>query len=254
MNPRHTAIVELLVGKRELSVRDIANKFSVSLMTIRRDLSELEHEGRVIRTHGGAILSKTGAIEFDFQERAGTMAAAKQAVARAAAALVKPKTSICLDTGTTTLAVAKALAETKNIKVLTTSLAIASVLYTRPDIEVLLLGGRLRRGIPDLTGPLTEDNLERFRTNVAIVGADGLSKDGLYTTDTSTAGISAAMLRNAHTKMLVADSSKFAQKAFVRYAHWKDIDILITDSKTPRNVRKWLKKAVVRVVYAEVMG
>lgn len=246
---RHEAIVKLLAAQEEASVQELANHFGVSTMTIRRDLTALEQEGSLKRTHGGALLSKAGIVEFAFREKERHFAAEKNAIARQAASLVRPGMAVTLDTGTTTLEVARALANTKRLSILTSSLPIASVLYAHDNIELVLLGGTIRRDNPDLSGWLTEDNLKRFRVDLAILGADAVDPDGVLTTDVSIARVSQAMISNARETVLVIDHSKFEKGGFVKFASWNDIDIVISDDGVPNSIRQWLESVVEKVTY-----
>jgi DeoR family transcriptional regulator, fructose operon transcriptional repressor len=133
--------------------------------------------------------------------------------------------------------------------VLTSSLAIAAELYPCEGLELVLLGGTVRKGSPDMAGPLTEENLRRFRVNLAFLGADAVSPDGLFTTDAGTAGVSAAMIAGAEAAVLVADGSKFQATAFVKFAGWADIDAVMTDAGVPADARAWLEAAVGKVTY-----
>ncbi len=250
MNPRRDNIISLLAAKGSASVSSMAKTFKVTQMTIRRDLSALDREGRLVRTHGGAMLSRPSIVEFAFQEKSKARLAQKRAIARRASKLISPGTSVSIDTGTTTLEVARALAGRKGLKVLTPSLAVASALYAYDGIELVLLGGVARKGSPDLQGEITEANIARFRVHMAVLGADAISPEGLYTTDAPVSRVSHAMIAGAGRRMLVADSSKLSQVAFVKFADWEDIDILVTDSQAPAAARRWLKRAVKKVIYA----
>ena len=219
-------------------------------MTVRRDLDALAHEGRLVRTHGGAMLSRPGVVEFAFQARGEVRSAEKRAIAAEAAALVRAGMSVSLDTGTTTLEVARAIAGIGDVRVLTSSLAVASALYAREGVELVLLGGVARKGSPDLQGEITEENLKRFSVDLAFLGADALSEKGLYTTDPAVARVSRAMMESARRRVVVADSSKFDATAFIRYAGWGEVDILITDSGANASARRLLKSSAKRVIYA----
>lgn len=243
MNPRQTQILELLNRQGEVSVRDLAERYQVSVMTVRRDLALLEESGELTRTHGGAFLSKAGIIEFGFREKGRASAAQKHAIALEAAQSVRPGMAITIDTGTTCLEVARAVAGIRDLTVLTSSLAIASALYARDNIELVLLGGTARKGSPDLSGWLTEENLKRFRVHLAILGADGADAEGVFTTDVNVARVSQAMIAGARETLLVADHSKFERPAFVRYAAWAEITRVITDAGVGATTRKWLNKA-----------
>ncbi len=251
MKSRHAKILDRLAADGEASVQALADGFGVSVMTIRRDLAELEARGELTRTHGGAMLSRAGIIEFSFKDKAERNADEKHAIAREAAKLVGSGMTLTLDTGTTTLEVARAIAHIPGITVLTSSLAIASALYGRPNISLVLSGGAVRTGSPDLSGWLTEENLKRFRVDLACIGADGADREGVFTTDVNVARVSQAMLASAHETVLVADHTKFEKPAFVRFAPWSDINRVITGTATPSRMRTWLEKAVQNVTYAD---
>lgn len=249
MNSRHQKILDRLHAQGEVAVQELAEAFGVTPMTIRRDLDFLAGQERLTRTHGGAMRSAPAVIEFAFLERNRARMAEKQAIARAAATLVEPGMTLVLDTGTTTLEVARAIAGVPELTVLTSSLAIASALYGRENIALILLGGSVRRHSPDLSGPLTEENLRRFRTHLAILGADALDCDGLYTSDQAIAAVSQAMIAGAEETLLVADSDKFTRRAFVHFAEWSRMTHLITDAAVGEDDRGWLAKTGVDVIF-----
>lgn len=249
---RQSKILEMILETGEVTVNRLAKRFNVSEMTIRRDLVCLERQGELIRTHGGAVVSKSGAIEFEFHRKGRQFAREKQAIAREAVKLVQPGMTVTLDTGTTTLEVAKALTGIHPLTVLTSSLAIASALYAFNRIELVLLGGTARKGSPDLTGWLTEENLKRFRVNLAFVGSDSVSPEGLFTTDMNVARVSQAMIAGADLTILVVDRSKFEKTSFVRFALWNEIDCTIVDSGLSAKARKWLKTKSRQVTYVRV--
>jgi DeoR/GlpR family transcriptional regulator of sugar metabolism len=244
MNARHQRILDQLRLQREVTVQELTGLLNVSPMTVRRDLEYLERQRALTRTHGGAVFSKPAVIEFAFLERAQDQTTEKQAIARRIAKAVEPGMSVVLDTGTTTLEVARAIAGISRLRVLTTSLAIASVLYAYNNIELVLLGGSVRHDSPDLAGPLTEDNLRHFRTEMAVIGADALDQDGLYTSDLGIARISSAMIECAQESWLAADSSKFTRRSFVKFAEWSHITHLVTDSGISDLDRGWASERV----------
>lgn len=252
MNTRRAKILDLLTKDGEVYVQDLAKQLNVTTMTIRRDLDALERDGTVIRTHGGAVLAKAGIIEFSFKRKGEERAAEKRAIAREVAAFVQPGMTVAVDTGTTTLEVAHAIAGIENLTVLTSSLVIASSLYARDNIELMLLGGKARRGSPDLTGWLTEENLKHFRVDIAVIGADGADRDGVYTNDESVARVTRAMIAAASVAVLALDHSKFLRPAFLNYASWADFDHVVTDARVPRTVRSWLLRAAPNVQFAKV--
>lgn len=251
---RRARILECLSAEGEVFVLDLAERFGVTPMTVRRDLEALEGENALTRTHGGAIFSKQSVAEFAFLERNRTSIRQKQAIAREAASLVSPGMTIVIDTGTTTLEVARALSGVAGLRVLTSSLAVASALHTHPNMEIVLLGGSVGKNSPDLSGALTEDNLRRFRVQLAFLGADALDERGLYTTDLAIARVSEAMIDVAEDTVLVADSRKFQRTSFVKFAEWPQIRRVITDQEVAPAHRAWLKRCVSDVRYAKSGG
>ncbi len=241
---RMKKILELLAGREEIAVGDMADRFQVATMTIRRDLETLEQQGLIIRTHGGAILTAPSVVAFQFHSRQQSHMAEKRAIAKAAVRLVKPGMTIILDTGTTTLGLAHALGGLTGIKVLTSSLAIASALLTHGGIELVLLGGTASKNSPDLSGQLTEANLATFRAHIVFIGADAVDKHGLYTNTQQIAQVTRAMIASSEKVVLVADSSKFGRNAFASITGWKDIDMLFVDDGLDAQSRKWIKNTV----------
>lgn len=251
---RRAQILELLATEGEIFVLDLSERFGVTPMTVRRDLEALEAENVLSRTHGGAIFSRQSVAEFAFMERNRTSIEEKQAIAREAASLVSPGMTIVIDTGTTTLEVARALSGVAGLRVLTSSLAVASALHTHPNMEIVLLGGTVGKNSPDLSGALTEDNLGRFRVQLAILGADALDVSGLYTTNMGIARVSEAMINVAEDTMLVVDSRKFQRSSFVKFAEWTQIRRVITDDQVMPEHRTWLNEMVRDVRYIKRGG
>lgn len=243
--------MEALASNGGLGVRELAERFGVSEMTIRRDLDYLERRGELTRTHGGAVLSKPGVVEFEFARKSREYAAEKRAIAKAAVRWIEPGMTLTLDTGTTTLEVARLLPEIGRLTVLTSSLPIASALHAFDRIELVLLGGVARKGDPDLTGWLTEENLKRFRVDLAVLGADGLMPDGAYTTDMGVARVSRAILAGSARNFLVADRGKMGKSAFVNFAALNAFERVITDGGAAPPVREWLEAGAKHVTYAE---
>lgn len=254
MNARQRGIIELLARLGELSVASTATHFAVTQATIRRDLQLLEDQGLLQRSHGAAIPSPQSSSQFSFARKSHENETQKRAIGRAVACEVKPHMVVSLDTGTTTLEAARAIVNVSDIKVITTSLPIAAALHTQDHLEVILMGGVVRRNDPDLSGALTEENLRRFRADVAVMGADAVGPDGVYTGDMATARGAQAMLAGARRRILVADSSKFARRGLFRYAQWKEFAAIYVDAAAPREVRRWLAKAGPELHYVGVEG
>jgi len=249
MNARKAAIVELLQEEESVRIRDLASRFEVSQMTIRRDLDEMADNGMVIRTHGGAIPAE----RLRFLENTlcdASVSPEKVAIGKLAASLVSSGQTIMVDAGTTTLEVARNLPQSMRITVATTSLCVAQLLYDSP-IDVLLLGGLLRKEFPSMYGPMTESMLSGFHVDTLFIGSDGANSiDGFYTTEARISSLEQTMIRIAERVVLVSESSKFGRRAFVRYATPRDIDVVVTDENLSGQDRRNLEEQGVEVLIA----
>jgi len=248
---RQAKIAEFLEIDGEVSIPDLAQQLDVSEMTIRRDLDALAAQGRIIRTHGGATAAGRVTFEFSFLKQRRKLQREKEQIGRLAAERVSDGQSVLLDSGTTTLAVARALRGHNDLTVITSSLPIASELQYQSTIRVLLLGGYLRSGSPDLSGGLTERNLDELRADVAFLGADGVDPDGtVYSASPDVAHMLTRMAASAATVYVVADHSKLAKRALMRYGNVAEWAGLITDGTVDAGFDEALKVAGVTVIQA----
>ncbi len=246
---RHARIMDHLTAQGEAQVAELSALLGVSDMTIRRDLDALALSGKVIRTHGGAALSGRVVFDFQFLERTHEHETAKQQIAETAASRVQDGQSVLLDSGTTTLAVAHALKSKKRLTVITTSLPIASELQNCEHIDLILLGGALRREAPDLIGPITESNLEQLKADIAFIGADAVDGNGqAYNHSMAVARMLARMASSAREVYVVADSTKVGQTALARIGSLKGWNGLITDRGLTAPQVSSLKKAGCTVI------
>lgn len=240
---RHARIRERLSAQAGVSISELAADFGVSEMTVRRDLAALEDQSHVQRTHGGAVLTERMILEFDYRERRERNRDAKRAIAAEARKLVKPGDRVILDTGTTTLELACLLRDGENLTVITPSLAVASELQHAAGVEVVLLGGVLRRGSPDLTGPVTEHCLELFSADIAFQGTEGIGLDGsLYNTDLRLARVDRLMRKLASRSCILADTTKVGRTALARSGSLSEVDFLIINAGTPPEVLRRYSK------------
>lgn len=234
---RQQRLLDYVLTHGEAAVEQLATCLGVSLMTVRRDLDELQRAGRLQRVHGGALPPTAGSITFHFNRAPVAALPAKRAIARHVAARLRQGQSLALDTGSTTLEVARACAGLSGLTVLTTSLAVAAVLQPAPGIDLVLVGGTVRKRYPDLVGPLTEANLSQFRVDLAVVGADAIAPDGTYAHDPAVARLTATMAEHAARVVVVAHSAKFVTRAFNRCLLPDRIDEIVTDDACPAEVQ-----------------
>jgi DeoR/GlpR family transcriptional regulator of sugar metabolism len=231
---RQMHIRERLSAAPGVSISELAREFGVSEMTVRRDLDALEGKAHVQRTHGGAILTERMILEFSYRDRRERNRGAKCAIAAEARKLVQAGQRLILDTGTTTLELAALLRDGQDLTVITPSLAVASELQHAPGVEVILLGGIMREGSPDLTGPVTEHCLELLSADIAFQGAEGIGVDGsIYNIDLRLARVDRLMRRVSRKSCILADRSKIGITALARSGTLADVDYFITDRGAP---------------------
>ncbi len=249
---RLEAMRQELLKAEEVSIDELVGRFDVSGMTVRRDLELLEARGDVIRTHGGAALAKRLTFEFSFRQKQNRNRLAKSRIAERAVGHIEDGQVVFLDTGTTTLEIARRIMRRRNVTVITTSLAIVSMLQFAPGVRIVLLGGFLRGGSPDLHGPLAEQNVEMFRADLAFMGADGVDEDGhTYADDLQVVSLDRKMATNAAQVIVVADSSKFGRTGMCRVFGPEDYRLIISDAGLGSDVRKRLSKQGVQIEVAE---
>lgn len=225
---RKTEILQLVKTGNPVMVTSLSQRFGVSESTVRRDLQELEDNGLIQRTHGGAISVQTG-FELSFQEKGIRFLAEKQQIASMAASLVKDGETVLLDSGTTTLEIAKLL-RTKTITIATNSMEIAQVFSDDAHVETLLLGGTLRKNTRSLVGYITNDALRRMNFDKVFLAANGIDAEiGITTPNLSEAETKRYMLHSGKEKILVADHSKIGQRSLCQICGLEELDLLITD-------------------------
>lgn len=233
LNVRQTAIMELARAEGRVAVEDLAERFDVTLQTIRRDLSELAESGYLDRVHGGAV-RRTGVVNIKYAERSRMNELAKAAIGRACAAAIPDNSSIIMNLGTTTEAVAREMLMHRNITVVTNNINIANILLENPGCEILVAGGALRRADGGLVGDLTTQFFEQFKVDYAVIGVSALDADGdLLDYDLAEVRVSKTIIQQARQCYLVTDRSKLDRSAPVRLASLSAIDTIFTDAPLP---------------------
>lgn len=231
---RQLDIVRRLRTDGATSVDALARLLGVSTATIRRDLQLLDEAGQVTRVHGGAIIpagdSEDADLERPFAAVAADATPDKRAIARLAATLVSDGDVVLLDVGTTTQLLAYEL-RGRQVTVMTTSLAVLDVLRDDPAVELILLGGWVRRAYHSLVGVLTEDALRQVHANLAFLGASGVRRDGeVLDTTLVEVPVKRAMVEACDRAVLLADKFKFPGSGKLRVCRMADLDVLVTNT------------------------
>lgn len=215
----------------EVTVVDLAQRFAVSEMTIRRDLEALEADGTAKRVRGGAISAVSRSYEPPRSLRTVEAAPAKRAIGEAAAALVGEGESLVIDSGTTTLELAKALHGRRGVTVVTPSLLVAAELGNEPDMRILVTGGQLRHGEMSLVGTDAENFFSDVNCDVAFIGIGGIDVErGLTEYNLDDTQVKRAAIASARRCVVLADASKVGRVAFATVAALSRVDVLVTDA------------------------
>ena len=252
---RKKTILDILEANWEVTIPQLAEQFSVSAVTIRRDMGSLARAGKVLRTYGGAVRSRGVLYEFSFNEKLRKNIREKEAIGKLAASFICEGETVLLDTGTTTLQIAKHLAGKHRITVITASLPIVSALAGNTGITTILLGGELQIGGYDLVGPITERQLEQIHVDKSFQGADGIDPDqGFYTTDFKLARVAELMRSAARQVFIVADAGKFGKKSLAPFGRIEDADVIITSEGIGEDVVQTLKEKGAEVLVAPSRG
>lgn len=228
---RHQLILEKLHQEGDLNVISLYKELKVSRVTIRKDLKLLEEKGLLFRTHGGATLKNPYTIDRPVNEKEKLQSAEKSKIGVAAARLIDDNDSIIIASGTTVLALAKKIQNKKNLTVITASLNVALELLQQPDIEVLQLGGILRKTSSSVTGPYAQSILTDFSCTKLFLGVDGIDLEfGLSTTSAMEAHLNRQMIEASQKVIVLSDSTKFGKRGFGKICGLDKVDRIITDA------------------------
>lgn len=229
LTPRQREIFGWLNDAGYLSTEQLASRFGVSTQTIRRDINELSEQGLARRMHGGLSMPASQ-HNLSYLQRSTAHVERKRRIAEVAIGMLEADATVFLGYGTTVAEFARALPVDLPLRVVTTNLGAVHALADKPRIETWVAGGRLRQGDMDVMGATTLDFLRRFRAHLAICGAAGIDADGtLYEFQPEEAELSQVVLSNSHSRVLLADSSKYLRNAPCRVASLEQIDHLYTD-------------------------
>ena len=244
---RMVAILDLISESGTISLAELSETLDISAATARRDLSDLADQNLILRTHGGASALERGR-EIPVALRDTRFQDAKRAIAKAMVRrLPAERHVVALSGGTTTAGVARALANHRDIAVVTNSLSIAGLLSGYPGVRVVMTGGFLRPQSLELVGALAESTFNAINVGTAILGADGISA----TSGVTEARTNRAMVAKAQRTVVVADGSKIGGVALAQMADIEQVEMLITDSSADPDELERLRAAGVQVVLAD---
>ncbi len=250
LTPRQTDILEEARESGQVMVEGLAQAYQVTPQTIRKDINDLCQRGVLQRIHGGAVIS-TSVTNFDYESRRRLAQNEKRLIGTAAARLIPDDCSILINIGTTTEQVAMALRSKKDLLVITNNTHVISILTGHPRIEIIVAGGVVRQSDGGIVGEAAVDFIRQFKVDYAIIGTSGIDADGsLLDYDYREVKVAKAIMDNARTTILVADSMKLERSAPVRIGHLSELDHVVTDAPLPSALQDVCDEAGVQVIVA----
>ncbi|MGL5683821.1 MAG: transcriptional repressor AgaR [Marinifilaceae bacterium] len=252
LSERHQKIIDILKLNGVVSVNELSKMLNVSSVTIRKDLSLLEEKQMLFRTHGSAIQKDPYALDQHVKEKEKQHPEVKQAIALKAKELIRPQDAIIIASGTTVLALARAISGESQLTVLTSAMNVASALIRDKGIEVIQLGGVVRQSSTSVVGEYAEKMLENFSCSKLYLGVDGIDLDyGLTTTNYMEASLNRAMIKAAQKTIVLTDSSKFGRRGFGKICDFEAIDQIITDNLVSPKIVEELQKLGIEVTLVD---
>ena len=248
---RQRKILNVIDRTGKVEVDELAKDLGVSVMTIRRDLTELDELGLIERVHGGALLARDnqGDEELPVVERSKEKTESKESIGRVVAGMIKDGEKIFLGSGSTTAAVAASLLHHHNLTVITNAINVANVLIAAPQISVTVVGGFLRRSELSLIGYIAEYALQGLQVDKVIIGIRGIDPVKGLTNDNMDELITdQAILNISKNVIVVADHSKFGYVAAIRTAPITAVAKIVTDAGGPKDILQTIRQMGVQIV------
>ena len=233
-NPRQSQLLDEVQRRGSVTVEALAERFGVTLQTVRRDVKLLAEAGLLARFHGGVRPPGSTTENIAYRQRQALNAEGKQRIARAVAARVPNGCSLLINLGTTTEAVAAELLRHQGLRVITNNLQVATILAGNPDCEVIVAGGVVRHRDRGVVGEATADFIRQFRVDIGLIGISGIEPDGsLRDFDYREVKVAQTIMAQSREVWMVADQGKFNRPAMVELARLDQLDLLFTDAPPP---------------------
>ena len=249
---RRNQILHMLDAEGEVFVDELSKTFKVSEVTIRNDLDQLESKRLLIRARGGAMkhIGRVG-VDYQISEKDKIHYEEKMRIGKLAASLIKDSEIILVDSGTTTAEMVKHIDDLEDLTVITNALNIAVLLLNKPNVNLIIPGGFMRKNSQSLVGPMAEKSLKNFNVDKAFIGVDGIdTKHGLYTPNIEEAHLNELMIEVSNETILLTDSSKFGKKSFAFICGLDNIDKVVSDKSLKGEDKKRLEDSGVEVYIA----
>lgn len=239
---RRTQILQIARSTGRVRVNELAIQFNTSAVTIRNDLNELQQRGLVQRSHGGAVLPDPILRELPVLERLKAHSEEKRRIGAMAATLINNGETIILDSGTTTLEIARQIKSKSRLHIITNGVNIAAELLDARDTELFIVGGNVRGESASISGRFTEEMLEQFSADKMFLSGAGCDLEfGVSGANLEETMVNRAMLRISREIILVADASKFSKRSMSRITSFSEIDTVISDTSLSEDIQVKLR-------------
>jgi DeoR family transcriptional regulator, aga operon transcriptional repressor len=248
---RHKFILDKLHKEGFVSVADLSKEMEVTMVTVRKDLKLLEDKGLLYRSHGSATPLSPYVGDKTLNEKKLVQIDQKNKIASLAAQLIQEDEAIIIGSGTSVLAFAKAIPKNTKLTVLTGAMNVTQTLIDYPNLEIVQLGGVVRKNSSSVVGHYAEEMLAYFSCTKLFMGVDGISPEfGLTTTNMMEAHLNARMIRSVQKTVVLADSSKFGRKGFGKICEIEEVDIIVTDAGISEIYKAKLEERGIEVLIA----
>lgn len=240
---RKKSLLEYLNKRGYATIEELAQHFSVTPQTMRRDINQLAEEGSVQRFHGGVGMP-LGTENIIYHQRKLLFTEEKRRIAGLVAAHIPDGASLCLNIGTTTEAVACALAGHKNLRVLTNNLNVARICAANPGFEVIIACGTVRSHDLGVTGAETEQFIREFRMDFGVIGISGIDEEGnLLDYDYREVSVARTILAQSRRVFLACDNSKFGRPAMARVGHLRQLEAVFSNAPLPSRWQNLIRES-----------
>jgi DeoR family transcriptional regulator of aga operon len=248
---RHRQMLSLINDQGRATVQELSAFFAVSEATVRRDLEELDTQGRIHRTHGGAVNNERAPKEPPMMQRMDENKVVKTRIGKRAVEMIENGETIFLGSGTTVLEIAHHLPEDIKLTIITNSLPVVNVLASHPGIELIVIGGMLRQSELSMVGHVAEQAVREFRADKVFMGMYAVDPDCGFTNDFPPEILTdRAILAISPRVIVLADHSKFERVSSMLVAPVTAAKTIITDSTTPQTSIEQLREHGIKVIQA----
>lgn len=252
---RHQLILDTLMKHESIQVSDLSSLLGVSTVTIRKDLTELEKNSKLYRSHGKAILINPYINNRSVNEKEMLFRDEKKEIGKYGASLITKDDSIIIASGTTVLALARCIRPIHKLTVISASLQVSEILGVNESVDIVQLGGTLRHSSLSAVGKYAESPLSEFSCSKLFLGVDGIDIDfGITTTDIREADLNKVMMHSAQKTIVLADSSKFRRRGFSKIANMDEVDLIVTDSGISDKIVQRIEELGIELVVVDAQN